>query len=180
MLPTKCWFIFGYLVSEEKVFFRNNQKQELPMVATFVNGLARNEHLYTGPSIDASYQVSVHLAKRFQRRFFLNRPMRNKNCLWRPCLLTDPDEMCNRYREPSIDVSYQVSVHLAKRCQRKMFFLYRPIRKKYCLWRPCLLTDRDEMCKQRSTKHYTENKGSSNTISTKHQGWIQVLRNTNK
>jgi hypothetical protein len=26
-------------------------------------------NLYTGPAIDASYQVSVHLAKRFQRRF---------------------------------------------------------------------------------------------------------------
>jgi hypothetical protein len=25
--------------------------------------------LYRGPSVDASYQVSVHLAKRFQRRF---------------------------------------------------------------------------------------------------------------
>ena len=36
----------------------------------------------------ASYQVSVHLAKRFQRRrFFRNQPIRNKNCLWRPCLL---------------------------------------------------------------------------------------------
>jgi len=34
----------------------------------FVNGLGRNEHLYRGPSIDASYQVSVHLAERFQRR----------------------------------------------------------------------------------------------------------------
>jgi hypothetical protein len=33
----------------------------------------RNEmsNLYRGPSIDASYQVSVHLAKRFQRRRFL-------------------------------------------------------------------------------------------------------------
>jgi hypothetical protein len=27
--------------------------------------------LYKGPSIDASYQVSVHLAKHFQRRRFL-------------------------------------------------------------------------------------------------------------
>jgi hypothetical protein len=27
-------------------------------------------NLYRGPSIDASYQVSVHLAKRFQRRIF--------------------------------------------------------------------------------------------------------------
>ena len=25
-------------------------------------------NLYTGPAIDASYQVSVHLTKRFQRR----------------------------------------------------------------------------------------------------------------
>ena len=31
----------------------------------------RNEmsNLYRGPSIDASYQASVHLAKLFQRRF---------------------------------------------------------------------------------------------------------------
>jgi hypothetical protein len=28
-------------------------------------------NLNRGPSIDASYQVSVHLAKRFQRRIFL-------------------------------------------------------------------------------------------------------------
>jgi hypothetical protein len=38
----------------------------------FVNVSQRNEHLYRGPSIDASYHVSVHLAKQFQRkRFFL-------------------------------------------------------------------------------------------------------------
>jgi hypothetical protein len=37
--------------------------------------------LYRGPSIDASYQGSVHLDKRFQRRiFFRNRPIRKKNC----------------------------------------------------------------------------------------------------
>jgi hypothetical protein len=37
----------------------------------FVNGSRLNEHLYREPSIDASYQVSVHLAMRFQRRRFL-------------------------------------------------------------------------------------------------------------
>jgi hypothetical protein len=49
---------------------------------------------YRGPSKDASYQVSVHLAKRLQRRrFFRNQPIRNKNCLWWPCLYTDlPNE----------------------------------------------------------------------------------------
>ena len=65
------------------------------------------------PSIhgDASYQVSVHMAKQFQRRrFFRNRPIRNKNCMWWPCLPTDRDEMSNLHRGHSIDASYQVSV----------------------------------------------------------------------
>jgi hypothetical protein len=50
---------------------------------------------------------------------FRNRPIRNKNCLWWPCLLMDRDEMSNRNRGLSIDASYQVSVHLAKRIQRR-------------------------------------------------------------
>jgi hypothetical protein len=79
-------------------------------------------NLYRGPSIDASYQVVVHLAKRFQRRRFLrNQQIRNKNGLWWPCLLTDQDEMSNLYRGSAIDASYQVSVHLAKRLQRRRF-----------------------------------------------------------
>jgi hypothetical protein len=79
-------------------------------------------NLYRGPSIDASYQISVHLGKRFKRRrFFRNQPIRKKNGLWRPCLLTDRDEMSNLYREPSIDAPYQVSVHLAKQFQRRRF-----------------------------------------------------------
>jgi hypothetical protein len=43
-------------------------------------------NIYRGPSKDASYQVSIHLAKWFQRRFFRNQPIRNKNYLWWPCL----------------------------------------------------------------------------------------------
>jgi hypothetical protein len=69
--------------------------------------------LNTEPSIHvgASYQFSVHMAKQFQRRrFFRNRPIRNKNCMWWPCLLTDRDEMSNLHRGHSIDASYQVSV----------------------------------------------------------------------
>jgi hypothetical protein len=101
--------------------------------------------LNTEPSIDASYQVAVHLAKQFQRRFFRNHPIRNKNCLWWPCLLMGRDKMCNPYRGPSIDASYQVTVHLAKQFQRRRFFRNQPIRNKNCLLWPCLLTDRDEM-----------------------------------
>jgi hypothetical protein len=75
-----------------------------------------------GPSIDASYQVLDHLAKRFQkRRFKKNQPIRNKSRLWQPCLLTDRDEMSNLYRGPSIDAPYQVSVHFAKQFRGEDF-----------------------------------------------------------
>ena len=37
----------------------------------FVNDWDKMSNLYREPSIDASYQVSVHLAKWFQRRRFL-------------------------------------------------------------------------------------------------------------
>jgi hypothetical protein len=57
----------------------------------------------------------------FREDFFRNQPIRNKNCLWQPCLLTDRAEMSNLYRGPSKDASYQVLVHLAKRFQRRRF-----------------------------------------------------------
>ena len=49
-----------------------------------------------------------------EEKIFKVQPIRNKSRLWWPCLLTDQDEMSNLYREPSIDASYQVSVHLGK------------------------------------------------------------------
>ena len=79
-------------------------------------------NLYRGPSKDASYHGLIHLALQFQRkRFFRNQPIRNKNGLWRPCLLTDRDKKSILYRGPSIDASYQVSVHLAMPFQRRRF-----------------------------------------------------------
>ena len=56
-----------------------------------------------------------------RRRFFRNQPIRNKNGLCWPCLLTDQDKISNLYRGPSIDASYmyQVSVHLAEGFQRR-------------------------------------------------------------
>jgi hypothetical protein len=39
-------------------------------------------YLYRGPSIDAYHQVSVHLAKCFQRRFFKNQQkLYRDNCI---------------------------------------------------------------------------------------------------
>jgi hypothetical protein len=54
-----------------------------------------------------------------EEKIFKNRPIRNKNCLWRPCLLMDREKMSNLYKGPSIDASYQVSVYLAEGFQRK-------------------------------------------------------------
>ena len=102
--------------------------------------------LYRGPSIDASYQISVHLGKRCQRRrFFRNQPIKNKNGLWRPCLLR-------------IWTKWAIFIeNLPKMLPTKFWFIWpggfrgedffrnQPIRNKNDLWRSCLLTDRDEM-----------------------------------
>jgi hypothetical protein len=88
----------------------------------FVNGSELNEQglerTFQGcflPSFD-SFGQAVSEEKNFK-----NQPIRNKNRLWWPCLLTDRDEMSNLYRGPSIDASYQVSVHMAKQFQRRRF-----------------------------------------------------------
>ena len=97
-----------------------NQKQELPVAAIFVNGSGRNEqslqracHKCLLPSF-GSFGQAVS-----EEKIFKNRPIRNKNCLWWPCLLMDRDKMSKVQRGPSIDASYQVSVHLAERFQRR-------------------------------------------------------------
>jgi hypothetical protein len=76
-----------------------------------------------------------------EKKIFRNQPIRSKNCLWWPCLLTDRAEMSNIDRGFSIDASYQILVHLAKQFQRRRFLRNQLIRNKNCLWRPCLLTD---------------------------------------
>ena len=65
MLPTMFRFIWPSGFREEDFFKSANQKQELPMAVIFVNESEIDEHLYRGPSKDASYQYSIHLAKRF-------------------------------------------------------------------------------------------------------------------
>ena len=80
MLPTKFLFIWPGGFRGEDFFKSADQKQEFPVVAMFVND--EMSKIYRGPSIDATYQRSYHLAKWFQRNScFRNRPIRNKNCL---------------------------------------------------------------------------------------------------
>ena len=66
MLPTKFRFIWPSGFRGEDFFKSANQKQELPVAAMFVNGSGQT--VQSLESIDASYQVSVHLAEGFQRR----------------------------------------------------------------------------------------------------------------
>ena len=120
MLPTTFPFIWQSGFRGEEFKKSANQKQESPVAAMFVNGLGRNEqalqrtfHRCFLPSF-GSFGLAVS-----EEKIFLNRPIRNKNCLWWPCLLLDRYEMSNLYRGPSIDASYQVSVHLAEGFQRR-------------------------------------------------------------
>ena len=120
MLPTKFWFIWPCGFRREDFFESTNQKQELPVAAKFVNRSGKNEqslqrtfHRCFLPSF-GSFGHAVS-----EEKIFLNWPIRNKNCLWQPCLLIDRDNICNLQRGPSIDASYQVSVHLAEEFQRR-------------------------------------------------------------
>jgi hypothetical protein len=75
--------------------------------------------------VDASYQVSVHMTKQFQRRrFFRNRPIRNKNCMWWPCLLTDRDEMSNHPQPNELKLGRK---HLWKDLSKECTFCYHPL-----------------------------------------------------
>ena len=54
-----------------------------------------------------------------EEKIFFNRPIRNKNYQWQPCLPMDRNKISNLYRGPSIDAYYQVAVYLAKGFQRR-------------------------------------------------------------
>ena len=99
-------------------------------------------NLYRGSSIDASYQVSYHLAKRFQRKScFRNQTIRNKNCLWQPYLLTDWDKMSNFYKRTFHRCFLPSFGSFGHAVSEEKIFRNRPIRNKNRLWWPCLLMD---------------------------------------
>ena len=74
----------------------------------------RGPSIYDFPPSFGSFGQAVS-----EDKIFRNWATRNKNRLWRPCLLTNQNEMRNFNIEPSINASYQVSVHLAKQIQRR-------------------------------------------------------------
>jgi hypothetical protein len=146
MLPTKFWFIWQSGFRE--LFLEINQSETRiacgghvcqrigTKLAIFIKDFPRmlpTTFQFTWPSVFRGED------------FFRNQPIRNKNCLWWPCLLTDRDKMSNLYRGHAIDASYQVSLHMVKRFQRRRLKKNRSIRNKNCLWWPCLLMNWDNM-----------------------------------
>jgi hypothetical protein len=71
MLPTKFRFIWTSSFRGDD-FLEINQSETIMACGVHVCLTDRDEmsNLYRGPAIDASYQVSVYLAKRFQKRRF--------------------------------------------------------------------------------------------------------------
>jgi hypothetical protein len=119
MLPTKFGFIWPSGFRGEDCFrtrpIRNKNCLWRPCLLTDrdeISNFMRTFHRCFIPSF-GSFGEAVS-----EKNIFRNGPIR-KNCLWQPCLLMDRDKMCNLYRGPSIDASYQVSVHLAKGFQRR-------------------------------------------------------------
>jgi len=77
-------------------------------------------NLYRGPSIDAYYQVLVHLIKWFRNRRFSWKSTNQKQELPMAAMFVFRWGR-NIYRAPSIDASYHASVHFAKQFQRRRF-----------------------------------------------------------
>ena len=97
-----------------------HQKQESPVAVMLVNGSGQNEQSLQRTFHRSFLQSFGSFGQEVSEvKIFLNWPIRNKNCLWQPCLLMDRDQISNLYRGPSIDASYQVSVHLAEGFQRR-------------------------------------------------------------
>ena len=138
MLPTK--FRFNWLSSSREEDFQKWTNQN------------KRSNLYREPYIDKMLSTKFQFIweSGFGEDFLRNQPIRNKNCLWWPCLLMDRNEMSSIYRGPFIDTSYQVSVQLPKQFQGRIFFRNQPIRNKNGLWWSCLLTNRDEKNLQRT------------------------------
>jgi hypothetical protein len=130
---------------------KNHQKQKFPVVTMYVKGSERNEQsqqrtfhrcflpsfstfgqtsIYGRSSIEITHFVLIHLQTWLPQvipvlDWSISKNLLIWNCFAKmnqPYLLIDRDEMSNLYRGPSIDASYQVSVHLAKRLQKRRFF----------------------------------------------------------
>ena len=133
---------FGQAVSEEKLFQKsNNKKQELPMMAMFVNESKRNQQ-FPQRTFHRCFLPSFGL---FGQAVSEQKIFRNQNFLWWPCLLTDQDKMSNLYKRTFHRCFLPSFGSFGDVVSEEKIFRNTPIRNKNCLWWPCLLMDWNEM-----------------------------------
>ena len=128
---------FGYSVSEEIIFFRNQpiRNKNCLWWPSLLTDQDEISNLYRGPSGRCFLPSFGWFDQAVsEEKIFRNRPIRKKNCLWGPYLVTNQEEVSILYTRPSMGASNQVSVHLANRFQRRRFFRNRPIKNKNCQW----------------------------------------------
>ena len=146
MLPTTFRSIQPSCSRVEDLQKSTNQKQELPVAAMFINGSGRNQHSLQRTAQRCFLPSFGSFGQAVSEKNFKNQPIRNKNHLWRPCLLTDREEMSNCYRGPPILQMLHTSFgSFDKAVSDEKIFRNRPIRNKNCLRRPYLFMERDEM-----------------------------------
>ena len=116
MLTSTCRFIWPSGFRGEEYLEINQSETRMACGGHFLS-THRDEmsKVYKGSAIDVSYQVSIHLAKRCQRRFKKNGQSETRIaygghvCWW----------IGTKWAGHSIDASYQLSLHLAEQFQRR-------------------------------------------------------------
>ena len=96
MLLTKFRFNWPSAFRGQDFQKSTNQKQELPMAAMFVNRSGWNEQSLQRTFHRCFLPSSGSIGQAVSgKKIFRNQPIRNKNWLRWPCLLTNRDEMNN-------------------------------------------------------------------------------------
>jgi hypothetical protein len=100
---------------------------------------------YRGPSIDASYQVSVYLAKRFQRRRFFKSANQKQEMLVAAMFVYGSGQNVQSLERTSHRCFLPSFGSFGQTVSEEKNLKNQPIRNKSRLWRSCLLTNQDEM-----------------------------------
>ena len=139
MLPTMFQFIWQSGFRGEIFQKSTNQKQELPVVAMFVNKLEQNAQRSQRTFHKCFLPSLVHLAKWFYRISFSQKSTNQKQELPVAALFVNGSGQNQQSLQRTSHRCFLPSlVHLAKRFQRRRFFRNQPIKNKNCLWWPSL------------------------------------------